>query len=391
VIVRPTLSWTRILGYLGRALAVHTAVAVAVVLAHRRFGAGWISIPDLPVSIMAAALGILLGFRNNSGYDRWWEARTLWGGVVNVSRRLARQVLTLLPAARERGDDAPDGVAGADGALYGGDDARRVSPLLATAYTDAFAVPRRGGGDGAVRDRQGRAHGVEASPSGAPAALGALPDADEAGLRDDSCGFPGASREARELVYAQIGFANALRCHLRRQDPFPEIAPYFRPAVLEALRDEQNVPAAILAWMASRLRRAFGRAPGTESTLRLVALDETLNELTNLLGGCERIKNTPIPRQYDFLPRVMVRFYLFLLPLSVVADLGLATPFVTIVIAFLFLSLDAIGRNIEAPFENDIHDTPMSALCRTIEINLRQMLGERTLPPPAQPVDGFLY
>jgi putative membrane protein len=254
-------------------------------------------------------------------------------------------------------------------------------------------VPQRGGGDGAVRDRQGRARAIEpagGTAGGAPAAL-AVDPAEDGDASWSGCGFPGASTEARELVYAQIGFVNALRCHLRRQDPFPEIAPYFRPAVLEALRDEQNVPAAILVWMASRLRRAFGRAPGTESTVRLIALDESLNELTALLGGCERIKNTPIPRQYDFLPRVMVRVYLFLLPLSVVADLGLATPFVTIVIAFLFLSLDAIGRNIEAPFENDIHDTPMSALCRTIEINLRQMLGERALPPPVQPVDGFLY
>ncbi|MDF1503417.1 bestrophin family ion channel [Roseisolibacter sp. H3M3-2] len=385
MIVRRTLTWTRMLGYLGRPLAVHTAVAVAVVLAHRAYGQRWISVPDLPVSILAAALGILLGFRNNSGYDRWWEARTLWGGIVNTSRRLARQVLSLLPAARERSDDDPLG----DEGLYAADEGRRVSPLLASAYTDTFAVPARGSGDGAVRDRLGRAGGV--SPAGAAATAAAvlpLPD-EEDGL--ESCAFPGASREARELVYAQIGFVNALRCHLRRQDPLPEIAPYFRPAVLEALRDEQNVPTAILVWMASRLRRAFGRAPGTESTMRLVALDETLNELTNLLGGCERIKNTPIPRQYDFLPRVMVRVYLFLLPLSVVAELGLATPLVTVVIAFLFLSLDAIGRNVEAPFENDIHDTPMTALCRTIEINLRQMLGERTLPPPVQPVDGYLY
>ncbi|CAA9309705.1 MAG: hypothetical protein AVDCRST_MAG11-1405, partial [uncultured Gemmatimonadaceae bacterium] len=79
------------------------------------------------------------------------------------------------------------------------------------------------------------------------------------------------------------------------------------------------------------------------------------------------------------------------LPLSMVSELGLVTPVVTAIIGFLFLSLDAIGRNVEAPFENDIHDTPMSALCRTIEINLRQMLGETELPPALQPVDGFLY
>ena len=86
-----------------------------------------------------------------------------------------------------------------------------------------------------------------------------------------------------------------------------------------------------------------------------------------------------------------MRAYLLFLPLAAVEPLGLVTPLVTAVIAFLFLSLDLIGHNVEAPFENDIHDTPMTALTRTIEINLRQMLGETELPPPVQPVDGFLY
>lgn len=57
----------------------------------------------------------------------------------------------------------------------------------------------------------------------------------------------------------------------------------------------------------------------------------------------------------------------------------------------IFFALDRIATNIENPFENRIDDTPMSAICRTIEINLRQQLGETDLPEPVQPVDGFLY
>ena len=379
MIVRPTPSWRRIAATVGRPLALHSLFALCVVLAYGPGGQHWLAVPALPVSIMAATLGILLGFRNNSGYDRWWEARTLWGGVVNASRRFARQSLTLLPSPRERVGDLEDG----DDPSFDPDGDRRVSRLMETA--NVSAVERVGSGDGAVRDRHGRAHDRD----GTSARARALPSARGAAL--EVCGFPGASDEARELVYAQIGFVNALRCHLRRQDPLPEIAPFFRPPVLEALHDEQNVPSAILVWMATRLRGAFGRTAGPESTLRLLALDDTLTELTNLLGGCERIKNTPIPRQYDFLPRVMVRAYLALLPLSIVAELGIATPIVTVLLGFLFLSLDSIGRNVEAPFENDVHDTPMTALSRTIEINLRQMLGERTLPPPVQPIDGSLY
>ncbi|CAA9301216.1 MAG: hypothetical protein AVDCRST_MAG11-844 [uncultured Gemmatimonadaceae bacterium] len=397
MIVRPTLSWRRIMGYTGRALAGYTLLALVVSVAHVRYGATWLAIPALPVSILAATLGILLSFRNNSGYDRWWEARTLWGGLVNASRTFARQALTFLPSGVE------ETVSGGDGA----ERVLRASAVLQSARGDggapaAWSRSRAGDGaaradgnaprspfvhrptDGAVRDRRGAAL---ATPTGewlAPAAPA------------EPCTFLAVSGEARELVYAQIGFVNALRCHLRRQDPMPDIAPFFRAPVLGALHQEQNVPGAILVWMATRLRRAFDRAAGDgaaplDATVRLTRLDETLSELTTLMGACERIKNTPIPRQYDFLPRVMVRVYLAILPLSMVSELGLVTPVVTAIIGFLFLSLDAIGRNVEAPFENGIHDTPMSALCRTIEINLRQMLGETELPPALQPVDGFLY
>jgi putative membrane protein len=262
--------------------------------------------------------------------------------------------------------------------------------------------------DGAVRGPDGRALEAPDLARGADPQLAAFAAAarqlaaraapgDGDGAEDDGdrrgvehCHPDQVSAEARELVHAQIGFVNAMRCHLRRQDPLPEIAPFFRRPVLEALREEHNVPAAILAWMATRMRRLLdGRRP--DDTFRLAALDGTLAELTNLLGGCERIKNTPIPRQYDFLLRVMVRAYLAMLPFALVQDLGWLTFVVTAVLAAFFLGLDQIGRDVETPFEDGIHDTPMTALCRTIEINLRQMLGETELPPPVQPVRGILY
>lgn len=414
MIVARSFSWRRIGHYVGWPMLASIAWATLVSVAPVE-GIDWLSFPSLPISLLAATLGILLGFRNNSGYDRWWEARTLWGGVVNQSRTFARQLLTFLPAAAERG--AADGGPAAGPERRGEGSAAVRTPLLETAMATA------GGGsdrrradrvashptDGAVRAYDGRAFDAPAgngSTGDAPRAafraataglaartpVAAADDGD--GADDDGavepCHFERTSAEARELVYAQIGFVNALRCHLRREDPIPAVAPFFRRAVVEALCDEQNVPAAILAWMATRLRRLLdGRRP--DDTFRLVALDETLGELTNLMGACERIKNTPIPRQYDFLPRVMVRAYLVILPLGLVRDLGPLTAPVTAVIAFLFLALDQIGRNVEAPFENDVHDTPMTALCRTIEINLRQMLGETELPPPAQPVGGTLY
>ena len=67
------------------------------------------------------------------------------------------------------------------------------------------------------------------------------------------------------------------------------------------------------------------------------------------------------------------------------------TPLASTLISFIFVSLDTIGREIENPFENTVHDTPMSTLTRAIEVNLRQNLGEEKLPSDVQPVEGFAY
>ena len=50
------------------------------------------------------------------------------------------------------------------------------------------------------------------------------------------------------------------------------------------------------------------------------------------------------------------------------------------------MALEQVGRYTEYPFNNFVHDVSMTALCRTIEIDLRQMLGESELPLPVQPV-----
>ena len=108
-------------------------------------------------------------------------------------------------------------------------------------------------------------------------------------------------------------------------------------------------------------------------------------------GACERIKNTPLPRQYEYFPRLLVGLYCLLLPFGLVGGLEMLTPVASTLISFIFVSLDTIGRDIENPFENSVHDTPMSTLSRTIEVNLRQNLGQEHLPPDVRSVDGFAY
>lgn len=192
------------------------------------------------------------------------------------------------------------------------------------------------------------------------------------------------------LVYRQIAFAHALRLMLRAQqaDYAKELSAYLPPEELERVIKGTNAPAMILELQAETLRDAAQQK--IIDDLRHVQIDSTLSVFTDVEGGCERIKNTPMPRQYDFYPRIFLWVYTVLLPLSLAHALRWWTPALSVPISFLFLVLSSIGRNIEDPFENRIQDVPLTALCRTIERNLREMLGEKELPPPLQPVDGYL-
>lgn len=286
--------WPRVSARLGLLLVFDITVAGLYAIG----GQTYLALPSLPLGMMAAALSIFLAFRTNSAYDRWWEARRLWGSLVNDSRTFARQALTLVdPAAGESGPN--------------------------------------------------------------------------------------------ELVEWQIAYVHALRCHLRGQNPFPEITARLSPSLVAWLRTQRNVPLALLLHAARHLRALFDAA--RIDSFRFVQLDATLTRLCDIQGACERIKNTPLPRQYEYFPRVLVGTYCLLLPFGLVEGMGLLTPLASTLVSFIFVSLESIGRDIEAPFENTVHDTPMSQLSRTIEINLRQVMGDARVPRDVGSVDGFVY
>jgi len=251
------------------------------------------------LSLMGLALGIFLGFRNNTSYDRFWEGRRLWGALVNVSRTLTRDWLTVLPL----------------------------------------------GDDGAPTDAQ------------------------------------------RRQVHRLLAFVNALRLSLRDQMDVEHLRPLLSPDDLEKLRGHANVPNAILLQIADDHRRMA--ASGQLSEYWSVLLAERLSALSDVQGGCERIRNTPIPHSYSILIHSIVALYVFALPFGLVTSLHYFTPVVVLMVAYTFLGLDAVGDEIEDPFGDDLNDLPLSTISRTIEINLRQMLGDANVPAPLSPDNGY--
>jgi ion channel-forming bestrophin family protein len=125
-------------------------------------------------------------------------------------------------------------------------------------------------------------------------------------------------------------------------------------------------------------------------------MEGQLLALANYQGTCERIKNTPLLRQYHYFTRLFLFTFILLLPFSLIADFSrmgtdyLVMP-VSLIISFVFAILAKVGEVNEDPFENRITDVPLSSLCNTIERDLREMLGEASLPEKLQPADQILY
>ena len=285
------------------ALVTCTALALLVTVT-RGFLFNWkITLTAVPFSIIGLALSIFLGFRNSAAYDRYWEARKLWGTLIHRSRSLARQVQSLLDAGE---------------------------PAKATDFGDVRCI----------------------------------------------------------LIRRTIGFAHALRHQLRNSDASAEVAIWLSP-------DEASHFAASRLGTDYLLRR-MGADVGAcirsgKLDARLAAeLDETLSAMAEVAAGCERIKSTPIPFAYTLLLHRTASLFCFLLPFGLVDLIGFMTPVVTAFVAYTFFGLAAIGDEIEDPFGTDPHHLPLHAICRTIEINLLEALGQEDLPSPLEPVDSRL-
>jgi putative membrane protein len=190
--------------------------------------------------------------------------------------------------------------------------------------------------------------------------------------------------QRRELVYRVIAFTHALRMHLRGElDDLSSLRSFLPDAELEQLRAEHNVPLAIINRMGRLVSEA--RFAGVLNVHDVQLLENLLTDMMDVQGGCERIRATPIPWSYTLLIHSIVAAYCFTLPFGLVSTTKHLTPVVVLLIAYAFLGLDAVGDEIEDPFGKDDNDLPLVTLSRTIEVNLRQMLGERELPPLLSP------
>lgn len=192
----------------------------------------------------------------------------------------------------------------------------------------------------------------------------------------------------RAQVYTVIAFVHALRMQLRDQLDLATLTRLLAPEQFARLAGVKSVPNVLLLQLGREIQ---GRhRSGEIGEQAFVELSRQLSDLSDIQGGCERIKNSPIPHSYTVLIHQIVAMYVFVLPFGLVGSLHYLTPVIVMFIAYTFLGLDAVGDEIEEPFGEDLNDLPLSAISRTIEVNLRETLGETELPEMLGPTRGVL-
>lgn len=303
----------------------------------------WLVIPWLPISLIGTAVAFYVGFKNNQSYDRMWEARKIWGAIVNSSRMLGTTLKGYV-GNQFRNNPATEQELQAihKEMIY-----RHIAWLYQ--LRNQLLIPTPWEHINQNKHMQ-RATERRISIFG----LGNI-DGDSPDILDNFL----STKEINDLKTYKNGATHLIDTQSQR---------------LKELRQYDLI-----------------------DDFRHMSLQEIINDFYTHQGKAERIKKFPLPRQYANISTIFVGLFIFLLPfgmLSQFISLGesgfwLLIPFATIV-AWVFLMMELVGDYSENPFEGLENDIPMLSLCRVIEIDLRQMLGEKDLPPPIEAKNGIL-
>lgn len=186
----------------------------------------------------------------------------------------------------------------------------------------------------------------------------------------------------QQRIYLLLAFAHALRHQLRDTDPEVDLARFLDPDTLALVLASPHRANQLLT-LISQAFYTLHSEQGLGSPL-LASVEGLINELSHILGSCERIRSTPIPFAYLLLLHRTVHVYCYLLPFGLVATVGWMSPIVVSFMAYAFLGLDALGDEISNPFAAKSNALALDAICRSIEISLLAQLDE-PVPQPLLP------
>jgi len=301
---------------------------------------GRFTVPWLPVSVVGTAVAFYVGFKNNQAYDRLWEARKIWGAIVNSSRMWGTMIKAYIVNdkinEKELHEIRQQLIYRHIGWLY-----RLREQLLVPTQWEHVSLNHMFG-----RFSKGR-----------------------------------RERFGAGAFQSQVDAVN--------------MSKYISPAEQTTNAAFANQATQIIDTQAQVLAQL--NKQGSLSHFRQMELQKILNDFYESQGQAERIKRFPLPRQYGSLSFIFVCIFIFLLPFGILgefsklgpAGIWMSIPF-GVLIGWVYVVMELIGDYTENPFEGLVNDVPMLSICRTVEIDLLQMLGEKEVPKPIQPIHNIL-
>jgi putative membrane protein len=300
------------------------------------------NIPWLPLSLIGTAVAFYVGFKNNQAYDRLWEARIIWGAIVNSSRMWGSNIKAFVVE---------------NGTEKDGQDLLQIKKTIIYRHI-AWLYKLR-------------------------SQLLESASWEHLGLR-------GLFGQDARYKWKKSGLG------LYGEDPTDmNLQKYSDKKEYSAQSTFKNAAAQLIDIQSQEL--AALRKAGHIGNFEHMKLQDILNDFYDHQGKAERIKKTPFPRQFASFGFIMVCLLIIMLPFGAFSEFSklgnfgiwLAVPFI-VVISWVYIVLELIGDYSENPFEGLANDVPMLSICRNIEIDLLQQLGETNLPEPIKPIKDVL-
>lgn len=323
------LFWTR------RNIFKLIVIGIVPVVLFQILGIKWIALPWTVVALLGTATAFIIGFRNSQTYNRTWEARQIWGGILNASRTWGMMSRDYL------GDTTTVKL------LY----YRHFAWLTALRY--------------AMRETK----------------------AWENMHKNYNAEY---QKKNFMIPESQATLVDELKKYLSSED-------------LEYIMTTKNKAAQLMSLQSKTLKNTYNSKE--IDTLQFIELERLLKDLIDFQGRSERIKNFPYPRQFATVNKVLITIFNVLLPFCMLKEFDKLNDSVTgimhghmvwivipfsVLISWVFTTLDQVGESTENPFEGSSNDVPISQISRNIEIDMREMIGETDLPPALQPKNNIV-
>ena len=320
--------WTR------RSIYWLIIVGTVPVILYEVLAIKWISIPWTVVALLGTATAFLVGFKNAQTYSRTWEARQIYGAIVNTSRAWGVMCRDFV------------------------NDPANVKQLVYRHFAWLTALRYQ--------------------------------------LRENRVW------EAVNKIYNKE-YQSYYSIPERETTLESELQKYLTADELKYILTTKNRATQLLSLQGKQIRQLFDQ--NQIDNYQFVELERRIGDLYDHQGKSERIKNFPYPRQFATVNSIFVRLFAIMLPFGMLSDFDklndnmtgilagnmvwLVIPF-SVLISWVYTSLEQVGESTENPFEGSSNDVPISQISRTIEIDMREMLGETELPPPLQPKNNIV-